>query len=140
MIVLDTNVVSEPLKLRPDAAVIAWLDAQAPATLYITSIALAELYAGVAAMPAGKRRKALQDALGKSIAQLFEDRILSFDKQAAQTFALVSNAAQKAGKPMSFADTAIAAITAQRGFILATRNEVDFESAGIEVVNPWKPF
>ena len=138
MIVLDTNVVSEPLKLRPNETVIAWLDAQMPETLFITSISLAELYAGIAVMPAGKRRKTLQLALANKIMSLFEDRILSFDKNTAQSFAAVTNATEKAGKPMSFADAAIAAITAKHSFILATRNEADFENAGIKVINPWK--
>ena len=137
MIVLDTNVVSEPLKCRPNEAVIAWLDAQMPETLYITSSSLAELHAGVAAMPAGKRRTTLQTAVNSKITALFEDRILSFDKNTALSFAAVTSATEKAGRPMSFSDTAIAAITAQHGFELATRNEADFENAGIKVINPW---
>lgn len=137
MIVLDTNVVSEPLKLSPNEAVIAWLDAQMPETLYITSISLAELHAGVAAMPAGKRRTTLQAEVSSKIMSLFEDRILSFDKNTALAFAAVTTATEKVGRPMSFADTAIAATTAQHGFTLATRNEADFEHAGIKVINPW---
>ena len=137
MIVLDTNVVSEPLKLRPNEAVIAWLDAQMPETFYITSISLAEVYAGLAAMPASKRRTALQAEVSSKIMLLFEDRILSFDKNTALAFAAVTTATEKVGRPMSFADTAIAAITAQNGFTLATRNEADFEHAGVKVINPW---
>ena len=64
MIVLDTNIVSEPLKPKPDPEVLAWLDRQAPETLYLTSISLAELSAGVEVLPVGKRRAALQHAVG----------------------------------------------------------------------------
>ena len=88
-------------------------------------------------MPAGKRRTALQAEVSSKIMSLFEDRILSFEKNTALAFAAVTTVTEKVGRPMSFADTAIAAITAQHRFTLATRNEADFEHAGIKVINPW---
>jgi predicted nucleic acid-binding protein len=137
MIILDTNVVSEPLRPEPDPAVLAWLDAQEPQTLYITAVSLAELLAGVAALPIGKRRDALNLALKVQIESLFEDRILPFDGKAAEAFALSIVGAQANGNTIHFADCAIAAIARAHGFMLATRNVRDFKGTGVEVFNPW---
>jgi predicted nucleic acid-binding protein len=90
MIVLDTNVVSEPLKPKPDAAVLHWLDAQDSQTLYITTIHLAELLAGIAFMPAGRKRTALKSAFDSQIMPLFDGRILPFDAKAATVFAQIN--------------------------------------------------
>ena len=139
MIILDTNVVSEPLRAEPEPAVLAWLDAQAPATLCLTSITLAELLAGVAALPAGRRRNKLAQALTEQVLPLFEGRVLAFDAQAAHAYARVQAGAQAAGNPISFADGAIAAIAAAHGFAVATRNVRDFNGTGVEVVDPWAP-
>ena len=137
MIILDTNVVSEPLKPAPDPAVVRWLNRQAPHTLYLTSVSLAELLSGIAALPGGRRRDALQVALNAQMLPLFEGRILPFDTVAAQAFANVNARASAAGNPVSFADCAIAAIARVHGFVLATRNMRDFRDTGIEMVNPW---
>lgn len=137
MIILDTNVVSEPLKPSPEPAVLAWLDAQAPETLCLTSITLAELLAGIAALPAGRRRNQLGQALSQKIMPLFEDRVLAFDTQAAHAFAAVQASASAAGNPIGFADGAIAAIAASHGFAVATRNVRDFKGTGVEVIDPW---
>ena len=138
MIVLATNVVSEPLRTDPDAAVLAWLDAQAAQTLYLTSITVAELMAGVAALPAGKRRNQLAQAISQRVLPLFEARVLPFDVHAANVFGDVQVAASANGNPIAFADCAIAAIAAVHGFAVATRNVRDFRGTGISVIDPWK--
>ncbi len=136
MIILDTNLVSEPLKPKPDAAVLAWLDRQAPETLYLTTITLAELQAGIEVLPVGKRRQVLQETLTEVVAQ-FEGRVLSFDQDSAHVFGRVAAGAQAAGNPIHFGDCAIAAIAIRHGFVLATRNVRDYKGAGIELINPW---
>jgi toxin FitB len=137
MIVLDTNVVSEPLKPRPDAAVLHWLDRQAPATLYLTTISQAELLAGVLALPAGKRRTELQSVLKNELVTLFADRILVFEGRSAAAYAHVVNAANLAGNPIHFADAAIAAIASEHNFMLATRNARDFKGTSVKLLDPW---
>jgi toxin FitB len=137
MIILDTNVVSEPLKLQPDPKVLAWLDAQAPESLYITAINLAELAAGIAVLPAGRKRTVLQQSLDQRMMPLFEGRILHFDAKAAQAFAILSAKLQAAGSAISFADCAIAAIAMANGFALATRNTRDFKNTGVVLIDPW---
>ena len=137
MIVLDTNVVSEPLKPDPDPAVLRWLDRQAPATLYLTTISQAELLAGVLALPAGKRRTNLQSVLDNEIAALFSGRILPFGERSAAACAQVVTAANSAGNSMDFADAAIGAIAIEHDFILATRNGRDFRGTAVKLLNPW---
>ena len=137
MIVLDTNVVSEPLKLAPNPAVLDWLNAQEPQTLFLTAVNLAELLAGVEALPAGRRRDALALALSTQVFALFGGRILPFDAKAAQAFATTNASAQAQGNTIGFADCAIAAITRANGFALATRNLRDFKGAGVSLIDPW---
>ena len=83
MIVLDTNVVSEAMKPQPHPAVRAWLNAQAAPTLYLSSVTLAELLFGIAALPAGKRRDLLAKALD-GLLGLFRDRVLPFRHRCGQ--------------------------------------------------------
>ncbi len=137
MIVLDTNVVSEPLKPQPEPTVLDWLNEQAPETLYLSTISVAELLAGIETLPAGRRRTKLSKALADQMMPLFEGRVLGFDMKAAEAFARINAGAKAAGNPISFADGAIAAIAASRGFIVATRNERDFRGTGVAVLNPW---
>ena len=79
MILLDTNVMSEPLRQVPEQRVVEWIDAQAMETLFLSSITVAELRAGVALLPAGKRRAGLQENLEKRVLPLFAGRVLPFD-------------------------------------------------------------
>ena len=137
MIVLDTNVVSEPLKPVPDPLVLHWLNAQEPQTLYTTTVNLAELFAGVEALPAGRRKDALAQALSSQVLALFGGRILSFDANAARAFAKTNAGAQAQGNPIGFADCAIAAIARANGFALATRNLRDFKGSGVSLIDPW---
>lgn len=136
MIVLDTNVVSEMMRPRPDAGVRAWLDAQAPETLYLASLSLAELLFGVAVLPFGQRRDKLS-AMVEGIESLFRGRILEFDTAAARRFATLAAAAREAGLGFPRPDGYIAAIAAEHRYSVATRDTSPFEAAGLEVINPW---
>ncbi len=138
MIILDTNVVSEPLRLKPDPQVVAWLDRQAPETLYLTTVSLAELLSGIELLPAGRKRSKLQDALTERMLPLFDKRILSFDIEAASHYARLNAAARAAGRAISFADCAIAAIAAAHDFSIATRNGRDFKGTEVEILDPWE--
>ena len=137
MIVLDTNVVSEPLKPKPSPTVLGWLDAQEPQTLYITSVTVAELLSGVAALPAGRRRNALERAMTDQVLALFGPRVLPFDTRAAQAFAKNHASAQSQGNPIGFADCAIASIASAHGYALATRNTRDFKGVEVALIDPW---
>ena len=136
MILLDTNVISEPLRPRPDQKVLAWLDAQALETLYLSTVSLAELLLGIESLPAGKRRKALA-ALDEQIITMFGDRIVPFDLAAAESYAQIVTRARHHGHLIAVADAQIAAIAASRQFTVATRDQAPFKAAGILVINPW---
>ena len=138
MILLDTNVVSEPLRPRPDRRARDWLDAQAAETLYLSTISLSELLLGIENLPAGRRRAALVAAVGQQIVALFGDRILSFDIEAAQAYAKIVTQSRRKGHPISVGDGQIAAIAMARGFTVATRDEMPFVAAGLPVINPWQ--
>ena len=124
------------LKPVPAQAVLNWLDWQAPETLYLTVVSLAELLAGIDVLPQGRRRVELEQAFPRQILPLFEERMLSFDAKAAGAFGKVRAGAQAIGNTIGFADGAIAAIAAAQSFALATRNVRDFRGTGVELINP----
>lgn len=137
MIVLDTNVVSEAMKPEPSPAVSAWLDQQAAETLYLSSVTVAELLFGVAAMPQGKRQAALAEMID-GLLTLFRDRVLAFDVEAARHYAELACRARANGRGFPTSDGYIAAIAASRGFAVASRDTGPYEAAGLAVVNPWR--
>ena len=137
MILLDTNVISEPRKLSADAGVLSWIDAQSIDTLYLSAISLAELRFGIAALPAGKRKETLHLGLEQRILPLFADRILPFDTAASQAYADILSMTRTQGRAIATADGYIAATAKRHGFMVATRDASPFEAAGLTVINPW---
>jgi predicted nucleic acid-binding protein len=137
MILLDTNVVSEPMRRQPDRHVQDWLDAQAIETLYLSTIRLSKLLLGIENLPVGKRRAVLAAALSEQIVSLFEDRIIPFDIAAAEAYAKIVVLARRNGYAIAVADGQIAAIAASHNLKIASRDESPFHAAGLAVVNPW---
>lgn len=137
MIILDTNVVSEPMRPSGSPAVRAWLDRQVAETLYLTATGLSELMLGIEVLPSGRRREELRAGLAELLDTLFESRILSFDAAAAHAFARLVAQARSAGRAISVADGQIAAIATVHGFRVATRDRAPFEAAGVPVIDPW---
>lgn len=136
MIVLDTNVVSETLKPQPDAAVLAWLDAQLAETLHLSSVTVAELLFGVAVLAAGKRRDRLAAAVD-GLVDLYQGRVLPFDVEAARTYAVLAATARARARGFPVPDGYIAATAASRNFIVASRDASAFEACGLQAINPW---
>ena len=136
MIVLDTNVVSEAMKPAPNQAVRAWLNDQPAETLYLSSVTLAELLFGIAALPAGKRKQMLAQTLD-GLLGLFRDRVLPFDTDAARHYAALAVLAKDSGRGFPTPDGYIAATAVSRGFIVASRDTAAFEAVGVVVINPW---
>ena len=139
MFALDTNVASELMRLEPAPAVAAWITERDAQEMYLTAVSEAELRYGVAIMPVGKRRDALEAAMTRWLGQGFRERILPFDSVAARAYAEIAAERRQAGRQISEADCQIAAICCSRGAVLVTRNVRDFQSTGVEVVNPWGP-
>lgn len=137
MIVLDTNVVSEPMKPDADPAVLSWLDAQVAETLYLTATSLAELLIGIEVLPSGQRKAGLGAMLADLLANLFEGRILPFDHATAAAYAPLMASARFAGRTISLADGQIAAIATTHGFAVATRDTAPFMAMGVPIIDPW---
>jgi predicted nucleic acid-binding protein len=137
MILLDTNIISEPLKTAGNMNVLAWIDEQIIETLYLSTISLAELRFGIASLPEGKRRDTLHSSLEQRILPVFAGRILPFDDLASQSYAALRARARAAGLAIASADGYIAAIAMTHGFAVATRDTSPFDAAGLTVINPW---
>lgn len=137
MIIVDTNVISELLRPAPAKQVETWLADQDGANLYFTTIGEAELRHGVAILPSGKSRTALTRAIEGILEEDFRDRILPFDRQAASAYAAIAAERRALGRPISQFDCQIAAIALAHGASVATRNTSDYESCGVDLLNPW---
>jgi predicted nucleic acid-binding protein len=131
MILLDTNVVSEPLKSRPSSKVIEWLDSQAAETLHLSTVSYAELRFGVLRLPHGKRKNDLAAEV-EQVLKLFNDL------EAAEHLAQILARTEKIGRKTPAPDAYIAAIAMTRGFAVATRNVDHFRDTGVSVINPWE--
>ena len=137
MVVIDTNVVSELMRLTPDRAVMAWFSEQDSAELYLTAVTEAELRAGAAILPPGQRRDRLAAEVDAVVREDFAERVLPFDSAAARTYAAIAAARRSLGRPILEADCQIAAIARAADAAVATRNSADFEHCGIALIDPW---
>ena len=137
MLVIDTNVASELMRPSPAPGVTAWIAERDAAVMYLTAVSEAELRFGVAILPVGRRRTALEAAMRRWLEIGFGERILPFDSAAARAYAAIAADRRLAGRPIDNADCQIAAISRSRGASLVTRNVRDFEGTGVDVVDPW---
>ncbi len=137
MIILDTNVLSEPTKTKYNPIVFDWIDSQLPESLYFTSVGLAEIYVGLHSLPPGKRKESLGRDISELLEQLFEYRILPFDADCAVIFANMVVKARSEGKSVSLFDAQTAAIAKCNGFTVASRDVRPFTYLGVSVINPW---
>jgi len=139
VIILDSNVLSELTRVKPDQTVLAWADSVHGPTAATTAVTVAELLLGIARLPDGPRKATLHDAVRQLIDVDLGGRAHPFDYAAAVQYAGIVADRLSAGRPISVSDAQIAAICRSRGATLATRNTKDFEATGIELVNPFNP-
>ena len=136
MILLDTNVISEAMKPEPNASVQAWLNEQPEETLFLSSVTLAELLFGIGVLPEGKRKTKLK-AVFDRLLDLFKDRVLSFDTEAAKKYSDLAVTARSSGKGFPTPDGSIAAIAVANKMLVATRDTGPFEAAEVSIIDPW---
>jgi toxin FitB len=134
---LDTNVVSEWIKPRPDALVDRWMRETEEDSLWISVVTFAELRQGIEIMGPGLRRTALEGWLENELPARFEGRIAGVDRPVANAWGVLRARSLKSGHAMEGMDAFLAAIAQVRGLTLVTRNTKDFERAGIDLFNPW---
>jgi predicted nucleic acid-binding protein len=137
VIILDTNVVSELMKPRPNDAVLAWLARSRRIDFVTTSITKAEVLDGIARLPDGRRKTALAAEAQRMFRDDLGGRVLAFDDTAANYYAEILEARRRAGRPTSIFDAQIAAIALANDAAVATRNVTDFTGCGVEIINPW---
>ena len=135
MIVVDTNVWSEPLRPEPDPRVLAWMRAHA-GELHMPALVVHELLFGLELLPTGGRRERLAAQIDATINGL-ADRVLTYDSDVAATHARLRARARSAGREPSAQNGQIAAHAAHASAPLATRNTSDFTDLGITLINPW---
>ena len=138
MILLDTNVLSALMQWAPDEAVARWLDQQPRESIWITTITLMEIRAGLQAIPVSRKRSALANALAVLLGEKIQGRIAVFDIPAAEEAAELMARRKLKGRPVDSRDTMIAGIAQASRATLATRNTAHFSDVSVPVVNPWQ--
>lgn len=139
MILVDTNVISEFMSSPPHEQVRHWLNRQDRETLFLPSIAVAEIVFGLGVMPDGRRKSLLRERFEQFLALIFADRILPFGESEARIYGEIRARRQARGRAISNFDAQIAAIARCRGLGLATRNVKDFTDCELRLINPWEP-
>jgi predicted nucleic acid-binding protein len=137
VIILDTNVLSALMRTAPEPPVVTWLDRQPAESVWMTSITLFEARLGLALLPQGRRRRALEAAFTRLMEDDLENRVLDFDAAAATAAASLAADRQKAGRPADMRDMQIAGIALARHATIATRNVRHFADFKVPVVDPW---
>jgi predicted nucleic acid-binding protein len=138
MIILDTNVLSEMMRVQPNPRVLNWLNVQASQNLYLTAITVAEILYGIAHLTGGKRKKSLYDIVLAIFDEDFSGRIQVFDEYAAAYYAELVVLREQQGFPINMADAQIAAICKNNRATLATRNTKNFMGLELNLINPWE--
>jgi predicted nucleic acid-binding protein len=137
VILLDTNVVSALMHREPDPVIVGWLDGLPVESVWTTSITVVEIRLGLELLAPGRRRRLLEAAFAKALAEDFEDRVLSFDALAAQFAGHIAAQHRRSGRTVDLRDVQIAAIAVARKATLATRNLRHFDGLGLKLLDPW---
>ncbi len=134
---LDTNVVSEWTKPRPDPGVTSWLADMDEDRIFVSVVTLAELRHGIERLSPGARRDRLDAWLTEEMPLRFEERLLNVDAETANMWGRVMARSHAAGRPPGAMDAFIAAVVLRHDMTLVTRNVSDFEALGVRYLNPW---
>jgi predicted nucleic acid-binding protein len=137
VIILDTNVISALMRSEPDPAVVRWLDALPPESLWTTAITVFEVRLGLEVLAAGRRRRLLEAAFAAALEEDFAGRVLPFDQAAAQAAGRIAAERRRAGKTVEVRDVQIAGIATARKSAVATRNLRHLEGLGVDLLDPW---
>jgi hypothetical protein len=138
MFALDTNVVSEIMRPQPDVGVLRWLEITPRVALCLPSIVIAELFAGIEMLPAGRKRDRLHGFVFDFVAATPRENLLVFGLEEAVHYAAIVVLRRQQGQEIKQMDAQIASIAATNRMPIVTRNVRDFEHCGIEIINPWE--
>jgi toxin FitB len=137
MIILDTNVVSEMMRLASSEAVADWLDRQDETSIWITSVTVLEVRIGIEILMPGRRRDNLSADFERLLEAFIQGRVVAFDTSAARAAAKLTVDRRRMGRPGEIGDTMIAGIALATGACLATRNTRHFADVAVTVIDPW---
>jgi predicted nucleic acid-binding protein len=135
---LDTNVISELTKLRPESKVVSWLHATSEDLLYLSVFTIGEIRKGIDSLPRSNKRALLESWLANDLVLRFAGRILEVNLDIAERWGLISAQAKVAGAPLAVIDGLMAATALHHNLTLVTRNTKDARVAGINTLNPWQ--
>ncbi len=135
---LDTNALSELIRIRPEPKVTTWIAAQTLDTLFMSAVSFGELRKGIVLRSPGKRRTELEVWLETDLTVLFSGRVLPLTRPIAERWGAMEAKRQLMGRPLSVPDGQIAATAFEHQLTLLTRNEKDFADLGVELHNPWE--
>lgn len=135
---LDTMVLSEAAKPTPNEGVRVWLEAQAADDLAVSVLTFGEIQRGIARMPEGKRRRALEKWFGTELVAQFEQRLLAVDLEVAKAWGQFTAEADRVGRPMPTIDGLLLATAHVHSLTLVTRNVGDFVDRGVPILNPYR--
>ena len=136
---LDTNVISELVRPRPDSRVVKWIDSTAESLLYLSVLTLGEIRTGITSLVDGRRRVSLESWLDHDLTTRFSDRILPIDSAVADRWGRISANAKAKGSPMPVIDGLLAATAMQFDLTVVSRDETFHKLPSLEVFNPWLP-
>jgi predicted nucleic acid-binding protein len=136
---LDTNCISEAVRLHPEPRVMAWIEAADETMLYLSVLTLGEIRRGIAALPPSKRRTRLETWLEIELRSRFSERILSIDREVADRWGVLAAGSRAKGKSLSAIDGLLAATAVHHNLAIVSRNVGDFSNVPVAVVNPWEP-
>lgn len=139
MILLNTCVVSEAIRVSPSPAVLAWLERLPEQQVYLPSVVLGELHKGVERLDEGTKRNALR-LWFEQLCERFRERTLSFDEQTAVRWGSLTAELERSGRPLPVIDSMLAATALRYSALLATRNTSDYVGTGVEIVDPWETY
>jgi toxin FitB len=137
VILLDTNVISALMQRDPERVVVAWLDRQAPESVWTSAVTVFEIRFGLALLEPGRRRRQLDERFTQLLAEDLEGRVLPFDQASAESAGAMAAGRRRAGRTIEHRDVQIAGIAAARNAALATRNTRHFVGLGVPIINPW---
>ena len=135
---LDTNIVSELVKPKPEANVTEWVENTDESLLYLSVLTLGEIRRGIAALPQSRRRATLEAWLDKDLRARFEGRILVIDQEVADRWGLLTSAARNSGIVLPVIDGLLAATALEHNLTLVTRDTGQIPSMGVVLFNPWE--
>jgi predicted nucleic acid-binding protein len=135
---LDTNIISELVKPKPEANVTEWIENTDESLLYLSVLTLGEIRRGIAALPQSRRRATLEAWLDKNLRARFAGRILVIDQEVADRWGLLTAAAGNSGIVLPVIDGLLAATALEHNLTLVTRNTGQIPSMGVAVFNPWQ--